>query len=1086
VTANDGSSAIRPGAVESCDAIDNNCNGQVDEGSGPGGKMSQNCYSGPTGTQGLGRCLAGLRVCNATVPGMSSFGACMGEVVPTAEVCNGMDDDCDGVRDDGFDQDSDGFLSCAACNNAMNCDCNDQNISISPGAVEICDTVDQNCDGRLDDVPSRKCFSGPNVTPDTFTGTCPGPTCSPKGACVAGTQLCSVQGSWSSCGGSTLPSNHPSQNELVCNSVDDDCDGTVDEGQFDLDMDGVRSCSGDCVDTDPGVKPGLPEICDGKDNDCNGTIDGVSSSCYSGPPATRLKGVCRDGTQQCINGMGMGMGTCQGEVLPTLFPDGGLPLFVPDGGVNEPELVCDGRDEDCDGIIDDGYDLDRDGVTTCAGDCDDADRFNRPGLAEVCDCHDNNCNTQRDEGNVCRGAPCHDFDADAVSNCAGDCDDGNAAIGPHRTEVVGNSVDDDCDGAVDEDTDEDGDGYSTAQNDCNDQFAAVNPGAVEICDGVDNDCDGLKDEGFDVDGDLATTCAGDCDDSNPACSPLRREICNNGVDENCDGRIDEDTDTDADSVSTCQGDCNDLNAAVHPMGGNVSVAMEICDGLDNDCDGPADEGFDNDQDSFTSCSGDCDDQDSSVNPGAPEVPANGKDDNCNGRVDEGANDGDGDGFTAICGDCNDADPNIHPHATEVCDRVDNNCDAYVDSALGQFSLCQVCFDADQDGQTNCDGDCNDVDPSISRGAPESCDGKDNDCDGATDLHPLTGVRVCTSDGGFNDAPVATAQSVTTAEDTAASVMLAGADVDGDVLTFAIGSQPTHGTLTGTAPNLTYTPQANYAGADTFTFTVHDGSVSSAVAPVSLSVTAVNDAPVATAQSVTTAEDTAVSVMLAGADVDGDVLTFAIGSQPTHGTLSGTAPNLTYTPQANYAGADSFTFTVNDSSVSSAVATVSLSVTAVNDAPLATAQSVTTAEDTAISVMLAGADVDGDVLAFAIVAQPTHGTLSGTAPNLTYTPQANYAGADSFTFTVNDSSVSSAVATVSLSVTPVNDAPEATAQSVTTAEDTAVSVTLSGADVEGQALAFAIVTAPAHGSLSGAAPSLTYTPAPCVREVVASS
>jgi VCBS repeat-containing protein len=86
--------------------------------------------------------------------------------------------------------------------------------------------------------------------------------------------------------------------------------------------------------------------------------------------------------------------------------------------------------------------------------------------------------------------------------------------------------------------------------------------------------------------------------------------------------------------------------------------------------------------------------------------------------------------------------------------------------------------------------------------------------------------------------------------------------------------------------------------------------------------------------------------------------FAIGSQPTHGTLSGTAPNLTYTPQANYAGADSFTFTVNDSSVSSAVATVSLSVTAVNDAPLATAQSVTTtAEDTAISVMLAGADVE---------------------------------------------------------------------------------------------------------------------------------
>ena len=133
----------------------------------------------------------------------------------------------------------------------------------------------------------------------------------------------------------------------------------------------------------------------------------------------------------------------------------------------------------------------------------------------------------------------------------------------------------------------------------------------------------------------------------------------------------------------------------------------------------------------------------------------------------------------------------------------------------------------------------------------------------------------------------------------------------------------------------------------------------------------------------------------------DTLTYTIVTPPAHGTLSGTAPNLTYTPAANYNGPDSFTFKVNDGTVDSATATVSITVTPVNDAPVAIAQSVTTAEDTAKASPWPAPMPKADALTYTIVAQPAHGTLSGTAPNLTYTPAANYNGADSFTFKAND-------------------------------------------------------------------------------------
>ena len=178
----------------------------------------------------------------------------------------------------------------------------------------------------------------------------------------------------------------------------------------------------------------------------------------------------------------------------------------------------------------------------------------------------------------------------------------------------------------------------------------------------------------------------------------------------------------------------------------------------------------------------------------------------------------------------------------------------------------------------------------------------------------------------------------------------------------------------------------------------------------------NPLPTAEPQSVTTDEDTAVAITLTGSDPEGEPITFSVQSGPSHGTLSGTAPNLIYTPAANYNGADSLTFVVNDGHANSAPATVSITVNPVNDAPVANPQSVSTEQDTPVGITLAGSDVDGDALTYTVVTQPVNGTLSGTAPALTYTPAASYTGSDGFTFLVSDGQVSSDPATVSIAVT----------------------------------------------------------------------
>ena len=335
----------------------------------------------------------------------------------------------------------------------------------------------------------------------------------------------------------------------------------------------------------------------------------------------------------------------------------------------------------------------------------------------------------------------------------------------------------------------------------------------------------------------------------------------------------------------------------------------------------------------------------------------------------------------------------------------------------------------------------------------------------------------------NQAPVAANESLTVNEDTPLNLVLQGTDTDGDALTYSLVNSPTRGQLTGVAPNLTYTPAPNDYGTDSLTFVVNDGQVTSAVATVLITILPVNDSPVAIAKTVTTAQNSSVTITLDGSDPEGDLLTGLIVTAPTNGTASVTGRQILYTPGVNYSGDDQITFRLNDGGASSADATISITVVPpivvvpqiTNQAPVATNESLTVNEDTPLNLVLQGTDTDGDALTYSLVNSPTRGQLTGVAPNLTYTPAPNDYGTDSLTFVVNDGQVTSAVATVLITILPVNDSPVAIAKTVTTAQNSSVTITLDGSDPEGDLLTGLIVTAPTNGTASVTGRQILYTP-----------
>ena len=330
-------------------------------------------------------------------------------------------------------------------------------------------------------------------------------------------------------------------------------------------------------------------------------------------------------------------------------------------------------------------------------------------------------------------------------------------------------------------------------------------------------------------------------------------------------------------------------------------------------------------------------------------------------------------------------------------------------------------------------------------------------------------------------PVANEDSIVTDENTAITFdpLANDTDADGDKLGIAATTSPSHGKVTNNEFTLTYTPDPNYSGPDSFTYIISDGFGGLAEGTVNVTVNAINEAPVASNDSHTIAEDGTLVVPAKGvlandSDNDGDPLSAVLVSGPTHGTVVLNADGaFSYTPASNYNGPDSFTYHANDGSLDSNLATVSLTVNPVNDAPVAANDSYATDEDVQLVVATPGvrgndSDVDNDPFTAALVSGPAHGSVALSADgSFVYSPDANYNGADSFTYKNNDGGLDSNVATVSLTVNSVNDAPIGAADSANVEEDASVQINVLGNDSDPDGDALSIQSLSGNKSALGA-------------------
>ena len=567
---------VLPSAA-SCDGIDHACNGMPYAGCGCMPGTTRSCYDGPSGTSGVGLCRAGMQACLVT-GGVASWGACVGQVLPAANTCDGVDRQCDGMPTAGCACAPGTTRSCydgpAGTATVGLCHAGTQTCIVSAGrpgwgacigevlpSSAACDGLDHLCNGMPNagctctPGTSRRCYDGPSGTEGI-------------GPCHAGSQTCvtgpgGVGTAWGECTGEVVPTSNR------CDGVDRQCNGMPSAGcaciagttrscyDGPVGTAGVGPChagSQTCLSSGTGwsacagqILPG-PELCDGVDHLCNGVpntgcacVPGATRHCYTGPTGTSGVGTCHDGTQTCVagaGGVGSSWGACGGDVVPTASRCDGVDTMC--NGMPYAGCVCTpGAVRSCyDGPAGtSGVGVCHGGTQTCA--------MTASGLAwgacagavlpgpELCDGIDHLCNGVPNTGCACTvGTTRGCYDGPTGTDGVGVCRAGT------QTCVAGTG------------------GVGSSWGTCTGE---VLPGTI-ACDGIDHACDGA----------YATDCP---------CTLGQTRSCYDGA-------------AGTAGVGTCH--AGTQSCVANPRGGSmwattctgeVVPAAASCDGLDHACTG---------------------------------------------------------------------------------------------------------------------------------------------------------------------------------------------------------------------------------------------------------------------------------------------------------------------------------------------------------------------------------------------------------------------------------------------------------------------------------------------------------------------